>query len=94
MEDKTQYSTIGEKFEAITKGKRPNNTMVWLTNDNMNKLPAHQGNPVLMEIPAKQFAKPNNPFLKQGYSRYVHSKPAPEPKEAKAAASSTQTVKG
>jgi len=89
MEHPTQYASIAEKFEAITKGKRPNNTMAWVTNHEMNALPAHQGNPVLLEVPAKQFAKPNNPFLKQGYTRYVHTKPAPAPTEAKTVAANT-----
>ena len=79
------YASIAEKFEDITKGKRPNNTMVWVTNHAMNALPRNQGNPVLIEVQAKQFARPNNPYLKQGYTRYIHEKPAPAPVEAKAA---------
>lgn len=92
MENPTQYASIAEKFEAITKGKRPNNIMVWITNHGMNALPAHQVNPVLTEVPAKQFAKPGNPFLKQGYTRYVHAKPAPAPTEAKAVVANTTTT--
>ncbi len=85
MAEPVKYKSIAEKFEAITAGKRPNNTMVWLTNPTMNSLPAHQGNPVLIEVQAKQFARPNNPYLKQGYTKYIHEKPAPAPVEAKAA---------
>lgn len=85
MAEPVKYKSIAEKFEAITAGKRPNNTMVWLTNPTMNSLPAHQDNPVLIEVQAKQFARPNNPYLKQGYTKYIHEKPAPAPVEAKAA---------
>jgi len=89
MSDPVKYKTIAEKFEAITAEKRQSNNMVWLTNPTMNELPAHQGNPVLIEVSVKQLSKPNNPYLKQGYVKYVHAKPAPAPVEAKAT-----TVKG
>ena len=78
MENPTQYASIAEKFEAITKGKRPNNIMVWVTNHGMNALPAHQGNPVLLEVTAKQFARPNNPYLKQGVDPKRRGQPIPE----------------
>lgn len=83
MADAPHFKSIGEKFEAITAGKRPNSTLIWVTNQAMNNLPAHHGNPVLVQVTAKQFARPNNPYLKQGYSKYVHVKPAPAPVEAK-----------
>ena len=85
MAEPKTYASIAEKFEDITKGKRPNNTMVRVTNQAMNALPRNQGNPVLIEVQAKQFARPNNPYLKQWYTKYVHEKPAPAPVEAKAA---------
>ena len=86
MADQVKYKSIAEKFEALTAGKRQNNTMIWLTNEAMNNLPANQGNPVLIEVEAKQFARQkNNPYVKQGYTKYVHEKPAPAPVEAKAA---------
>jgi len=87
MAEPKHYATIGEKFEDITKNKRQNNTMVWLTNPAMNALPAHNGNPVLIEISAKQYAHPKSPYMKQGYVKYVHAKPAPAPVEAKVAPS-------
>lgn len=94
MAEPKTYASIAEKFEDITKGKRQNTTMVWVTNPAMNALPRNHGNPVLIEISAKQFARPNNPYLKQGYTKYIHEKPAPAPVEAKpVAALSTVTEK-
>ena len=92
MPDAPKYKSLAEKFEAITRGKRQRPEMVWLTNQTMNELDANWENPVLVEVPAKQFAKPGNPFLKQGYSRYVHAKPAPAPTEAKAVVTNTTTT--
>lgn len=81
MANETRYATIAEKFEAITKGKRPLPGMVWLTNEAMNA--NMDGNFVLIEVPARQFDKENNEFKAQGYTKYVHAKPVPEPTEAK-----------
>lgn len=81
MANETKYATIAEKFEAITKGKRSLPGMVWLTNDGMNA--NLDGNFVLVEVQAAQFDKEGSEFKAQGYTKYVHAKPVPEPTEAK-----------
>lgn len=81
MAEIPQYDSIAEKFEAITKGKRPMQGTIWVTNERMNAL--NPGNPVLMEVLEKLFRKENSQLVKQGYTQYKHEKPAPPPVEAK-----------
>lgn len=73
--------TIEEKFASLTKGKRQNLNMVWLTNPGMNARDPE--NPTLVEVPLAQFNKENSVWKKQGYVKFVPSVPAPEPVEAK-----------
>jgi len=79
--------TIEEKFAKLTAGKRQNLNMVWLTNAKMNA--NDPDNPVLVEVPVKQFTKLNNSWVKQGYTKFVPVKVAPAPLEAKATAKPT-----
>ena len=73
--------TIEEKFASLTKGKRQNLNMVWLTNPRMNANDPE--NPTLVEAPLAQFNKENSAWKKQGYIKFVPAAPAPEPVEAK-----------
>ena len=74
--------TLQEKYNKLTNGKRHNQNNVWLTNERMNAQDPE--NPVLVEVPAHQFEKEGSQWKKQGYARFIPSKPAPAPVEAKA----------
>lgn len=73
--------TIQEKYAKATAGKRQNLNMVWLTNERMNA--SDPENPVLVEVPVKQFEREGSYWKKQGYSKFTPAKPAPAPVEAK-----------
>jgi len=74
--------TYAEKYEQVTAGqRRPLPGRIWLKNDAMTAL--NPDNPVLINVEEKQFTVKNSPYVKQGYTRYVHEKPVPAPVEAK-----------
>ena len=75
--------TLQEKYAQATAKKRPNPNMVWLTNEQMNARDPE--NPTLVEVPVRQFARPGNSWVKQGYTKFTPAKPAPAPVEAKPA---------
>lgn len=74
--------TYEQKYEKLTEGKkRPLPGMIWLKNDGMTAKDPE--NPVLIQVHESQFVIKNSPFVKQGYERYVYSKPVAPPVEAK-----------
>lgn len=81
MADPKTYASIGEKYEALTAGKRQRPGMIWLQNPTKDT----QGNFTLVEVSEKQFNAPNSPYKKRGFAKYVHAKVAPAPVEAKKA---------
>lgn len=81
MEGTPTYKSIGEKYEALTKDKRQRSGMIWVQNPDMD-VPG-SGNFTLIEVVEAHFNAPKSAYKSQGYTKYVHSKPAPAPVEAK-----------
>lgn len=73
--------TLQEKYIQVTAKARPNLNNVWLTNERMNA--SDPENPVLVEVPVRQFEREGSHWKKQGYTKFTPAKPAPAPVEAK-----------
>lgn len=82
MADAPTYKSIGEKFKAITEGKRQRPGMIWVANPAMDV--DGSGNFTLIEVVESHFNAPKSAYKEQGYVKYVHVNQAPAPVEAKA----------
>jgi len=71
--------TLHEKYEIVAKGKRENRNLIWVTNIAMNDIAGDSGQPVLIQVPANQYAV----YQGQGYSKYTPQVKVAPPTEAK-----------